>query len=106
VASGAGYAILIMNPHTDRAYDGSLLVSRPIRDPLPSARYGLAMAKDYSPRRIVQAFIEVCRMTLKDEGAAANFSSRNRAPDTKSQRGAKGSGASALKSIQTFLVWK
>jgi DNA-binding transcriptional LysR family regulator len=73
VASRGGFAILIMHPHTDRAYDGSLLVSRPIRDPLPSARYGLAMAKDYSPRRIVQAFIEVCRMTLKDEGAAAKF---------------------------------
>ena len=73
VASQAGYAILIMIPHTDRAYDGSILVARPIRDPLPSARYGLAMAKDYKPRRIVQAFIDVCRTTLKDEGAAANF---------------------------------
>jgi len=73
VASRAGYSILIMTPHTDRAYDGSRLVSRPIRDPLPPARYGLAMAKDYVPRRVVQAFIEVCRTTLKDEGAAANF---------------------------------
>lgn len=73
VASRTGYAILIMNPYTERAYDGSLLISRPIRDPLPLARYGLAMAKDYAPRRIVQAFIEVCRTTLKDEGAAAKF---------------------------------
>jgi DNA-binding transcriptional LysR family regulator len=73
VASQAGYAILIMYPHTNRAYDGSILVTRPIQDDLPLARYGLAMAKDYEPRRIVQAFIEVCRSTLKDEGAAAKF---------------------------------
>ena len=73
VASRMAYAILIMNPHSNRAYDGSILVNRPIRDPLPPARYGLAMAKDYAPRRIVQAFIEVCRTTLKAEGAAAKF---------------------------------
>jgi DNA-binding transcriptional LysR family regulator len=73
VASRMGYAILIMNPHTDRAYDGSKLVSRPIADPIPSARYGLAMAKDYAPRRTVQAFIDVCRTTLKDNDAAAGF---------------------------------
>ncbi len=73
VAARMGYAILIMTPRTDRAYDGSQLVSRPIADRLPLARYGLAMAKDYTPRRIVQAFIEVCRTTLKDEEAAAQF---------------------------------
>jgi len=68
-----GYAILIMNPNSDHAYDGSKLVSRPIRDSNPPARYGLAMAKDYAPRRIVQAFIDVCRTTLKDDEAAAGF---------------------------------
>lgn len=73
VAAQMGYAILIMNPCSDRAYDGSQLVSRPIADRLPLARYGLAMAKDYTPRRIVQAFINVCRTTLKDEDAAAKF---------------------------------
>jgi len=73
VASRMGYAILIMTPHNDRAYDGSKLVNRPIRDPLPLARYGLAMAKDYAPRRTVQAFIDVCRATLKNENAAAGF---------------------------------
>lgn len=73
VAARMGYAILIMNPRTDRAYDGSQLVSRPIADRLPLARYGLAMAKDHAPRRIVQAFLDVCRTTLKDEEAAAQF---------------------------------
>ena len=73
VAARMGYAILIMTPRTDRAYDGSQLVSRPIADRLPLARYGLAMAKDYAPRRIVQAFLDVCRTTLKDEEAAAQF---------------------------------
>ena len=61
VAAQEGYAILIMHPHTDKAYDGSLLVTRPIRDTLPAAHYGLAMAKDYNPRRIAQAFVDVCR---------------------------------------------
>lgn len=73
VASRMGYAILIMTPHTDRAYDGNKLVNRPIRDSLPPARYGLAMAKDYAPRRTVQAFIDVCRKQLKDEDAAAGY---------------------------------
>lgn len=73
VAARMGYAILIMNPLTDRAYDGSKLVRRPIMDTVPPARYGLAMAKDNTPRRIVRAFIEVCRATLKDEDAAAKF---------------------------------
>ena len=73
VAARMGYAILIMTPRTDLSYDGSRLVSLPIADRLPPARYGLAMAKDYVPRRIVQAFIEICRTTLKDKDAAAQF---------------------------------
>ena len=73
VASRMGYAILIMNPNIDRAYDGSKLVSRPIRDPIPAARYGLAMAKGYMPRSTVLAFIDVCRTTLRDENAASGF---------------------------------
>lgn len=73
VALGMGYAILIMNPHTDRAYDGNKLVSRPIADPIPTARFGLAMAKDYAPRRTVHAFIDVCRTTLKENNEAAGY---------------------------------
>lgn len=73
VASRMGYSILIMVPETDSSYDGRKLASRPIADAIPSARYGLAMAKDHVPRRIVQAFIDLCRVTLKENAAAAGY---------------------------------
>jgi DNA-binding transcriptional LysR family regulator len=73
VASKMGYTILIMNPQTDRSYDGRKLVSLPIADPVPSARYGLAMSKDNVPRRIAQEFIELCRLTLNKKAAAAGY---------------------------------
>jgi len=73
VASRMGYAILIMYPHTNRSYDGRNLVSRPIADSIPMARYGLAMAKDYAPRRIVQAFMDLSRTTLRENAAAASY---------------------------------
>ena len=73
VASGKGYSILIMSPTIDRSYDGGKLVSIPIADPIPPARYGLAMAKDNVPTRVIQQFIELCRVTLKQNAAAANY---------------------------------
>ncbi len=73
VASKMGYTILIMNPQTDRSYDGRKLVSLPIADPVPTARYGLAMSKDNVPRRIAQVFIELCRITLNKNAAAAGY---------------------------------
>jgi len=73
VASKMGYTILIMNPQTDRSYDGRKLVSLPIADPVPSARYGLAIPKDNVPRRIAQVFIELCRITLNKKAAAAGY---------------------------------
>lgn len=73
VASRMGYAILIMHPHTNRSYDGRNLVSLPIADSIPRARYGLAMAKDYTPRRIVQAFMDLSRTTLRENAAAASY---------------------------------
>ena len=73
VAQRMGYTILIMNPLTDRSYDGSKLVSLPIAGKIPAARYGLATAKDNVPRRIVQVFIELCRLTLNKKAAAAGY---------------------------------
>lgn len=73
VSSEQGFAILIMNPQSDRAYDGSKLVGKPIADPIPPTRYGLAMAKDYAPRQSILAFMEVCRETLKDNAAADGY---------------------------------
>ncbi len=73
VAARMGYSILILTPHTNRAYDGTELVTRSIADPVPPARYGLIMSKDYVPRGIVQAFIDVCRTTLKENNAADQF---------------------------------
>ena len=73
VASHMGYAILIMSPQTNRSYDGQKLASRTIADTIPVARFGLATAKDHVPRRIVQAFINLCTKTLKDDNAAADY---------------------------------
>ena len=73
VASRMGYTILIMNPYTDRSYDGRKLVSLPIADKVPRARYGLSTAKDNVPRRIVQVFIDLCRLTLNKKAAAAGY---------------------------------
>ena len=73
VASQMGYAILIMRPHIDRSYDGSKLVSLAIADSIPLVRYGLAMAKGYVPRRVIQAFIDLCRTTLRENSAAAGY---------------------------------
>ena len=73
VASKMGYTILIMNPQTDRSYDGRKLVSLPIADPVPAVRYGLATHKDNVPRRIAQVFIELCRITLNKKAAAAGY---------------------------------
>ena len=73
VASRMGYAILIMRPHTNRSYDGRNLVSRPIADTVPVARYGLAVAKGYAPTRIVQAFMDLSRTTLRENSAAASY---------------------------------
>lgn len=72
VASRMGYAILIMRQYSDRSCDGRKLVSRPIADSIPMARYGLSTAKDYVPRRIVQVFIDLCRTTLRDNDAAGD----------------------------------
>ena len=73
VAAQMGYALLIMYPNTDRVYDGSRVVSRPIVEPVPPARYGLAMARDFVPRRIVQAFIDVSRNLFENNGPATKF---------------------------------
>ena len=73
VASGIGYSILIMRPANTRAYGGGRLAYRPIADPISPPHYGLAMAKDYVPTRIVRAFVDECRRVLQQEDAAAKF---------------------------------
>jgi DNA-binding transcriptional LysR family regulator len=73
VASGIGYSILIMRPANTRAYGGGRLAYRPIADPISPPHYGLAMAKDYIPTRIVRAFVDECRRVLQQEDAAAKF---------------------------------
>ncbi len=73
VGSTMGYAILIMRPHSTHSYDGRKLVSRPIADSIPLARYGLATSQDVVPTRIVQVFIDVCRTTLKENAEAAGY---------------------------------
>lgn len=73
VASGMGFSILIMRPYTDRSYDGSKLVCLSIEDSIPLARFGLAMAKSYAPTRINQYFVDLCRTTLRENAAAADY---------------------------------
>ena len=73
VASGIGFSLLIMRPVNTRAYGGGRLAYRPIADPISPPHYGLAMAKDYVPPRIVRAFVDECRRVLQQEDAAAKF---------------------------------
>jgi DNA-binding transcriptional LysR family regulator len=73
VASGIGYSLLIMRPANTRAYGGGRLAYRPIADPISPPHYGLAMARNYMPTRIVRAFVDECRRVLQKEDAAAKF---------------------------------
>ena len=73
VGAGEGYAIMIMRPVTERAYDGNGLAYIPILDDVPTAQYGLASTNRAIPTKLVEIFSEVCRETLLTERAAKQY---------------------------------
>lgn len=73
VGTGDYFAILIMRPVTERAYDGSRLVCRPIADKIVSPNYGLAFHNQFRMTNLVDAFGKLCRRILKEEDLAKIF---------------------------------
>ena len=73
VGAGEGYAILIMRPVNERAYDGSELAYVPLRGDIPSSQYGLAFTNRSYSTKLVETFAEVCRDLLKKEKKADKY---------------------------------
>ena len=73
VAAGEGYAIFIMRPLFERAYDGNELVYLPLVENVPSAQYGIAMTSRAIPTKLIDTFTTVCRETLGKNRAADQF---------------------------------
>lgn len=73
VGAGEGYALLIMRPVNERAYDGSELAYVPLSDDVPTPQYGLAFTNRSVPTKLVENFAAVCRETLKSEKSAENY---------------------------------
>lgn len=73
VGAGEGYAILIMRPVNERAYDGSELAYVPLSDAVPVPQYGLAFTNRANPTKLVETFANVCRETLVSEQKAKEY---------------------------------
>ncbi len=61
VANGFGYALMHSRPENDRALDGQRLAYRPVKEPVPAQRLGLASLAGARPTRAAQRFAEFCR---------------------------------------------
>ncbi|WP_299848491.1 LysR family transcriptional regulator [uncultured Roseovarius sp.] len=73
VGAGEGYAILIMRPVTERAYDGSKLAYVPLKDDVPTPQYGLAFTNRSVPTKLVETFAALCRETLHSRRSAQKY---------------------------------
>ena len=73
VGAGEGYAIMIMRPVTNRAYNGTGLAYIPLADDVPPAQYGLAITNRAIPTKLIERFSEICRDTLLHEKAADHY---------------------------------
>ena len=73
VGAGEGYAILIMRPVNERAYDGSELAYVPLGGNIPTSQYGLAFTNGSYPTRLVEIFADVCRDLLKEKKQADKY---------------------------------
>lgn len=73
VAAGEGYAILIMRPVNERAYDGGELAYVPLADNVPPPQYGLAFTNRSVPTKLIETFANVCRETLKSQNLAEKY---------------------------------
>lgn len=73
VGTGAYFAILIMKPVSEKAYDGSALACRPISDRIARPHYGLAFHNQVRTTALVEAFGDLCKRILKEEDLAKIF---------------------------------
>lgn len=73
VGAGEGYAILIMRPVNERAYDGSELAYVPLQGEIPTPQYGLAFTNRSYPTKLVETFANVCRDLLKGKKEADKY---------------------------------
>lgn len=73
VGAGEGYAILIMRPVNERAYDGSELAYVPLGGGIPTPQYGLAFTNRSQPTKLVETFADVCRDALRTEKKADKY---------------------------------
>ena len=73
VGAGEGYAILIMRPVNERAYDGNELAYVPLSGDIPKSHYGLAFTNRSVPTRLVEIFSDVCRELLVTEKKAEKY---------------------------------
>lgn len=62
VGNGFGYALLNVRPVSERAYDGSRLVMRPLADPLPGLGLVLARVATARPTRRATLFADFARV--------------------------------------------
>ncbi len=77
VANGHGYSIMHSRPASTRALDGMRLVYRPVVEKVRPTQLGLARLARARPRRMAEAFAEVCRGHIA--GAGSPFAGRARA---------------------------
>ncbi len=69
VAAGRGCAILNMRPQTSLTYGGRSVAERPIAGTLPPLTLAVGYDKT-RPRRLVEAFVEACRVYFETPGSA------------------------------------
>jgi DNA-binding transcriptional LysR family regulator len=70
VGQGHGYSLLVTKPHSERSYDGEIVVARPIRGPVRPSHICLARRAKMRPTRLAEVFTEFC-------GASMGQSKRN-----------------------------
>lgn len=73
VGAGEGYAILIMRPANEQAYDGSELAYVPLSGNIPMSQYGLAFTSRAKLTKLVEIFAGVCRDLLSEEQQADKY---------------------------------
>jgi DNA-binding transcriptional LysR family regulator len=69
VAHGLGYSLLATRPASSMSYDGKALVTRPLRDEVPSGRLVLCQRRGGVLDRATSRFREHCISILKAASA-------------------------------------
>ena len=62
VGNGLGYTLLVSKPANSMSYDGSALVTRPIKEDITPGRIVLAHRKDVSTSKLVDSFVSRAKL--------------------------------------------